>query len=269
MVKKIVMGALVLTAGCATLEDRDNLQRQIKDVRELSAKNEVHAAELAKQMDEQLQKLKGVIDEANRVVLRNSADVGSKVDKLTTDLGQLTGRIDDLQHTQDALTKQFQDYRAQSDTKLEQLTNASTQAKAPPIPETPDGVMSEGDKRLSAAQFSDARRLYDAFLNRYPQDARAPKAQFQIGESYLAEKKFANAIGAYTKVIDNFPKSEMVPDAMYKNGLAFYQLKYCSDARVYFQELLRRYPKTSWKKDANEQLKKLTHDVKNKAVCSS
>jgi TolA-binding protein len=61
----------------------------------------------------------------------------------------------------------------------------------------------------------------------------------------------------------------MVPDAMYRNGTAFYSLKYCSDARVYFQELLRRYPKTEWKKDANEQLKKLTHDLKDKALCSS
>ena len=56
---------------------------------------------------------------------------------------------------------------------------------------------------------------------------------------------------------------------MYKNGLAFYALKYCSDARVYFTELLKRYPKTTWKKDANEELRKLTKDLKNRNVCSS
>ena len=85
----------------------------------------------------------------------------------------------------------------------------------------------------------------------------------------MGEKRYANAIGAFTKVIDNFPKSEVVPDAMMKNGLAFYALKYCSDARVYFQELLKRYPKTGWKKDANDQLKKLQKDLKDKAVCAS
>ena len=105
-------------------------------------------------------------------------------------------------------------------------------------------------RELAAAQWTDARRLYEAFVNRYPQDARAAKAQFSMGEAYMGEKRYANAIGAYTKVIDNFPKAEIVPDAMYKNGLAFYALKYCSDARVYFQELLKRYPKTGWKKDA-------------------
>ncbi len=262
-------GVLLALSGCLTLEDGQNLRKEIKDVRDLSAKNEVRAGELATQMDEQLARLKGVVDEANKVVLRNSADVGGKVDKMQLDLAQITGRIDDLQHAEDALTKQFQDYRASSDTKLEQLTNNSTVSKSPPVPETPDGVIGEADKRFLAAQWGDARRLYDAFLNRYPQDARAPKAQFQIGESYLNEKKFANAINAYQKVIDNFPKSDVMPDVMYKDGLAFYALKYCTDARTFFQELLKRYPKTTWKKDANDQLKKLLKDVKDKNACSS
>jgi tol-pal system protein YbgF len=262
----------VLCAGCfafMTKQEGKELKDQIDLVQNLSAKNEVRAGELSKQMDEQLKRLKQVVEEATKVVTRNSADVGLTVQKLQTDLGQLTGRIDDLQHAQDALTKQFQDYRAASDTKLESLTNTMTTAKTPPTPETPDGVFSEGEKRLAAGQFADARRLFEVFVNRYPTDSRAAKAQYNIGESYMGEKRMANAIGAYTKVVDNFPKSDVVPDAMYKNGTAFYQLKYCSDAKVYFQELLKRYPKTNWKKDANEELKKLQRDQKNKSVCSS
>jgi tol-pal system protein YbgF len=255
--------------GCLTLEDGKQLRDEIQSVRDMSTKNEQRAEELAKQMDQQLKRLRAVIEEATKIVTRNSADVGQRVEKLEADLGAVNGRIDDIQHSVDAITKQFQDYRASSDTKLEQLTNEMTQAKNPPIPQTPDALFAEADKRFQAAQFTEARRLYDAFINRNPTDARAAKAQFQIGEAYNAEKKYANAIGAYTKVVENFPKSEIVPDAMYKNGLAFYALKYCSDAKVYFQELLRRYPKTTWKSDVNEQLKKLSKDQKNKALCAS
>ncbi len=260
------------TSGCfafVTKEEGRELKQQIDDVRTLSAKNELRAAELAKELDEQLKRLRGVVDEATKVVTRNSADVGLNVQKLQTDLAQLTGRIDDLQHAEDALTKQFQDYRAASDTKLEQLVNASTTAKNPPMPETPDALYAEGDKRLAAMQWQDARRLFEGFVNRYPQDPRAARAQFNIGEAYAGEKRYANAIGAYTKVVDNFPKSDVVPDAMFKNGLAFYALKYCGDAKVYFQELLKRYPRTNWKAQANEELKRLVRDLKNKAVCAS
>jgi tol-pal system protein YbgF len=260
------------SAGCfafMTKQEGKELKDQIDLVQNLSAKNEVRAGELAKQMDEQLKRLKQLVDEATKVVTRNSADVGLTVQKLQTDLGQLTGRIDDLQHAQDALTKQFQDYRAASDTKLESLTNTMTAAKTPPMPETPDALFAEAEKRLAAQQYGDARRLFEAFANRYPTDSRAAKAQYNVGEAYLGEKRYANAIGAYTKVVDNFPKSDMVPDAMYKNGTAFYALKYCSDAKVYFQDLLKRYPKTRWKADTNDQLKKLARDAKNKAACSS
>ena len=273
MVRRV--GVLLLSstvAGCfafTTKEEGRELKQQIDEVRTLSAKNELRAAELAKELDEQLKRLRTVVDEATKVVTRNSADVGLQVQKLQTDLAQLTGRIDDLQHASDALTKQFQDYRAASDTKIEQLVNASSTAKNPPMPETPDALFAEADKRLAAQQWQDARRLFEGFVNRYPADARAARAQYSIGEAYAGEKRYANAIGAYTKVVDNFPKSDVVPDAMYKNGLAFYALKYCGDAKVYFQELLKRYPRTTWKKDAAEELKKLVRDQKNRAVCAS
>ena len=87
------------------------------------------------------------------------------------------------------------------------------------MPETPDALFAEADKRLAAAAVADARRLFEAFVNRYPQRrARGASAQYNIGEAYAGEKRYANAIGAYTKVVDNFPKSDVVPDAMYKNG---------------------------------------------------
>ena len=274
MVKRmgLLLAMAASTSGCfafVTKEEGRELKQQIDDVRTLSAKNELKAAELAKQLDEQLQRLRTVVDEATKVVTRNSADVGLQVQKLQTDLAQLTGRIDDLQHAQDALTKEFTDYRAATETKLEQLVNNSTAAKNPPMPETPDALYAEAEKRMQAQQWPEARRLFGAFIDRYPADKRAARAQYNIGEAYAAEKRIANAMAAYTKVYDNFPKSDAVPDAMYKNAVGFYSLKYCSDAKLWFQELIKRYPHTPWKKDAIEQIRKISHDQHNKAVCTS
>jgi len=273
MVKKIgIWGGVLfaaLNAGCLTLEDGEKLRSEIRDVRNAAMKNEQKAAQLAEEMDVQLKRYRVIVDDAARVATRNSADVGGKVDKLTLDMSQVVARLDELQRQEDATTKQFQDFRAGADTKLEQLSNTVTSAKAPPVPDSADGVYAEADKRLQAQQWLDARRLFEAFVNRYPQDARAAKAQFSIGEAYYGEKRWANAIGAYTKVIDNFSKADIVPDAMFKNGLAFYALKYCGDAKVYFTELLKRYPKTAHKKDATDQLKKLGKDLKNKAACGT
>jgi tol-pal system protein YbgF len=237
--KRLFVGGtlLLFVSGCLTLEDGDKLRADIASVRDTATKAQARADSL----ESQNKRLKAVLEQSTQVVTRNSADVGGRVDN----------------------------YRAASDTKIEQLTNTLTTAKTPPIPENADAVMQEADKRLAEKQYVDARRLYEAFVNRYPKDSRAPKAQFDIGEAYYAENRYANAIGAYTKVIDNWPKSNVVPDAMYKNGISFFALKYCSDARVYFQELIKRYPHTSFKKEAQEQLHKLSKSMKNKSMCAS
>ena len=267
----LIAGSVVL-GGCVSTSDGQLMQQGIAQLKAKSAKQEQAIGDLTRansEKDVELKKLRGQVDEASKVVMRNSADVVGNVQKLQTDLASVTGRVDDLQTSVTGLSKSFTDYRAQSDTTLEKVVNATTNSKSPPVPDNADAVFVEAQKRMDAKQWNDARRLFDAFINRFAADGRAAKAQFLIGESYLSENKYANAIGAYTKVIDNFPKSEIVPDAMYKNGEAFYALKYCGDARIYFQELLKRYPKTEWKKDANEELKKLQHDLRNKAVCQS
>lgn len=219
-------------------------------------------------LDAEVKKMRSLVDEATKIVTHNSADLGLTVQKLQVELASATGRIDDIQNTLQALGKNFTEYRAQSDVKIEQVVNATSGQKIP-IPDTADAVFSEAQRRYDAKQWPEARRLYEAFVTRYPQDSRAAKAQYLTGESYLKENRYASAIGAFTKLIDNYPKSEMVPDAMFRNGTAFYALKYCNDARIYFQELIKRYPKTEWKKDANDQLRKLQRDLKNKAACSS
>ena len=68
-------GALSLS-GCfafVTKEEGRELKQQIDDVKNMSAKNEVKAAELARQLDEQLKRLRSVVDDATKVVTRNSA----------------------------------------------------------------------------------------------------------------------------------------------------------------------------------------------------
>ena len=261
---------LLAGPGCFSFVTKEEGEAMKKSIDKLQADNKDLSDKLVRQTDEygaRLTRLDGDIKNRGSVI----ADTGEQISKLGNDLGVVQGRlerVDELQKTVDLLQKNFTDYRAQSDTKIEQLTNASTTAKNPPLPETPDALFTEAQKRMDARQFNDARRMYEAFINRNPADKRAAQGQLLIGEAYFAEGKFANAIGAYTKVVDNFPKSEEVESAMFKNGQAFFALKYCGDARIYFQELIRRYPKTEWKKDAGDQIKKIQKDMKDKNLCT-
>ena len=255
-------------SGCVTTDEGRRMQEQIDQLLEKSKKTEVGGAELATKVQQQNEELRRLRDEAKRLTT-TLADASQKAERAQSDLQAVQGKFDDMQRQLDALQKSFTEYRAQSDTKLEQLVNATTVAKAPPLPDNPEAMFAEGQRKFVAGQWNDSRRVFDAFVNRYPSDQRASKAQFLIGDAYFSEGKFANAIGAFTKVIDNFPKSEDVESAMFKNGKAFSNLRYCSEAKTYFQELIRRYPKTQFKNDASEQIKELTKKAKDKGACQS
>ena len=272
-----VLSSLALV-GCGSFfisrEEGTTMQTELDDLKKKTKKLETENAELRKANEDAEVQLKNLVDEATRVVTRNSANLGQELDKAKSDVGVLTGRMEHVEGRVSALEQ-----KTDANTKTLDLMRTSASEKpggsaqpAPPkttIPDTADALFAEAKKRYDNKEYPASRPLFDAFVTKYPADPRASSALYLVGEGFYSEGKFANAIGAFSKVVEKYPGAESAPDAMYKNGLAFYSLKYCGDARIYFQELLRRYPKSTWKRDALEQLKKLQKDMKNKDVCQS
>jgi TolA-binding protein len=251
----------LLLSGCfsfVTKEEGQKMQDQIADLtRRLSRMEETTNKELARLVAD-AQRLTTVL-----------ADSAQKAEKLQADLMQTKGQTEDIQKTlaqQELLQKNFLDYRAQLDVRLEQIERRLPKPP-PPIPETPEALFAEAQRLFAARQWADARRMYEAFVSRYPTDKNAPQAQLHIGESFFNEGKYKNAIGAFTKVLDNYAKSDEAEAAMYKNGLGFYAIKRCQSALIYFKELLRRYPRTSYKSDANDQIKEISRQLRSPSAC--
>lgn len=275
LIRSLAIAALAASlSGCfVTKEEGNAMQSDIEKLKTKATKNSEEAADLRKATEDAETKMKQLVEDATKVVTRNSANIGQDVDRLKSDLAALTGRVANVEDRLttdegkiDALAKAVDALKAAQQSTS--MPSAPTVSKPAPLPATPEALFAEARKNIDAKQWVEARRLLSAFVSTYPSDTRAGAAQFLIGETFLAESKYQNAIGAYSKVIDDYPKSESVPDAMFKAGLAFYALKYCADAKIYFQELLKRYPRTEWKKDANEQLHKLAKDMRNHEVCT-
>lgn len=254
-----------LSACGVPIEEGQRMQQQIQQLQQGSQQSRQELSEKLQRQSEELNKL---LDEARRLT-SSLADSSQKSDRLSNDFVNFQGRLEEMQKSLEALQKQFGDYRAHSDTQLEQVSNTIATIKNPPLPDNPDGLFNEAERKLVTREFNEARRRYDAFLNRYPQDPRAAKAQLNIGEAYFQEAKFANALIALRKVIDNFPKAEEVEVALFKSGQAFFSLKKCTEAKTFYQELLRLYPRSRLKNDANEQVKEITRLSKNKAACET
>lgn len=272
---RVLFGVALLgaTCGCMLFTTKDEGQQLKTSIDKLRAQVDdmnLREQELRKATAEakaQVAKLREVLDQATNLVQRNSADLGVQVQKLQGDLAGLIGKTEEISHTLESVSKQFGEYRAQTDVKLEGLTAKAGTATAPPAPEDKDKLFDEAYKRYQQSQFEEARRLFRTFTTRYGRDDRADNAQYWLGQAYYEEKKYAAAIAEFKKVLDNFPRGDATDAAMYGMAHSFIELKYCTEGEAYLQDLTKRFPRSPLVEKAKQRIKEIKKIKRNKKLC--
>jgi tol-pal system protein YbgF len=250
-----LVGSLALVA-CTTTSEGEAMRHDIADLKgRLDAIDKRDAEYKA-----QVLRLRKVLDEATALLTRNSADLGAKAAKNESDLAVVSGRIEELNHAFDQQLRQGIDDRARLEARLAALEQTQTKIAdkvALTMPEDKDQLWTQSAARMTGGQRDEGRRFYRAFIQRFPQDPRAPQAYLALGQSYTQEGKYPNAAAEFQKVLDSYPASPEVPEAMWQLALTFSQLKFCTDARALLSDLIKRYPRSTRVVPAKQQLKQL------------
>ena len=140
---------------------------------------------------EQVARLRKVLDQATALLTRNSADVGAKAAKAETDIAELQGRIEELAHAaeqRDQRDRQNTDDRTRLETRIAALEQTQTKIVdkvAPTLPDDKEQLWTQAGQRLAGGQRDDGRRFYRVFIQRFPDDPRAPQAYLAIGHSFV------------------------------------------------------------------------------------
>ena len=268
------VGALVLAAfvggmgGVAFMTTGEG-EKMRADIASLRTKlDEIEKRD--KEYKEQVVRLRTVLDQATKLLTRNSADVGAKAAKAEQDIAVLQGRIEELTHTIEQNNRQSVDERNRLETRLaalEQTQNKIVDKVAPSMPDDKEQLWQQAAQRLSSGQRDDGRRFYRVFIQRFPADPRSAQAYLAIGMSFVQESKFPNAAAEFQKVLTVYPSAPEVPEAMWQLSLAFVQLHFCTDARALLGDLMKRYPKSPRANDAKTELKTIAKLPK--ASCTS
>jgi TolA-binding protein len=255
-------GALLLAAflsasgafACMTTGEGEKMRGDIASLR--SKLDEIEKRD--KDYKEQVVRLRTVLDQATKLLTRNSADVGAKAAKAEQDIAVLQGRIEELTHTLEQQSRQSVDERNRLETRLaalEQTANKIVDKVAPTMPDDKEQLWQQAAQRLASGQRDDGRRFYRVFIQRFPADPRAAQAYLAIGMSFIQESKFPNAAAEFQKVLTVYPSAPEVPEAMWQLSLAFVQLHFCTDARSLLGDLVKRYPRSPRANDAKTELK--------------
>jgi len=125
--------------------------------------------------------------------------------------------------------------------------------QAPPLEET----YQSGLRDYNAARYDVAASEFGDVLHYYPNDDLAGNAQFYLGEIEYRRQKYKDAIKAYNAVLEDFSGNPKAPAAQLRKGLALLQLKQ-TDAGVHeLRSLIQRYPQTPEALQARSKLNAL------------
>jgi len=121
---------------------------------------------------------------------------------------------------------------------------------APPLKETFQG----GLRDYNAAHYQVAASEFQDVLHYYPMDDLAGTAQFYLGEIAYRQLNYADAIKAYNAVLESFPGNPKAPAAQLRKGLALLQLNK-KDAGIHeLRVLIQRHPQTPEASQARTKL---------------
>lgn len=259
----LIASAAVGASGCFWVTTKHEGEELRKDVDRLNQK----VSTQQQSVDSQVAKLKEVLDQATKLLARNSADLGAEVSSMQEDEQKLNGLVMDAKRIADEI-QGAQNRQAQQLTDLEKRLSA-VEAKLVQTTKSADQLWSEGMAAFRAGKYDDGRAALHSLIVKYPGDGKADNAQFQVAESFFKQKQYNESLRQFQAVFEKYPSSSLADDAAYRAGEAAEELKWCTDARAYFGLLVKNWPRSNLARKARSQDARLKKLSKNKKKCQS
>lgn len=251
------------SAGCFWVTTKHEGQELRRDVTQLETK----VASQEEALGGSVQKLEATLEEASKLLARNSADLGLEVEKLTQENARLTGLVMEAKRYTEEVAQKLANYEERIgalETRLAALEGGAA-AKS----KSADDLYAEGVAAYKAKNYAEARESFRALVVRYPGHGRADDAQFYRGEAYFREGNFEASLKEFQAVFEKFASSALADDALYRAGQAAEKLKWCTDARAYYGLLRQKFPRSDLAKKSKTRDNALRRAAKNKKVCQS
>lgn len=258
--------ALLALSGCFWATTKSEGQAMRRDI--TSLQDRIGAKEKA--LDAQVERLEKVLDDATKLLKRNSADLGADVESLRTDVREAKGLVVSINQAINELRAGFDAHKKSTDDRLAQLEQRLAQLESgKPAPgSSPDEMWRLGSAALGAGRYNDAIDIFKRLYARYPSDARADDAVFGLGQAYSKLKDWEHAIGAYQELGNKFPDGPLTDDGYYHAAIAAQSLKQCREGRAYLNIIKTKFPRSNVIKEAKALDARLVKDARNKSKCA-
>ncbi|MED5370440.1 MAG: tetratricopeptide repeat protein [Myxococcota bacterium] len=250
--------ALQATHTEALESEAQTLQRRVDQLEEINRYRGQQEAEKLENLDQvqtELQKLRGAIEEAE-FAAEQAAEQRSALDE------DVAFRLEYLELRVAELERQLglEPPQPPGETGLEvgedgEVLNSDGTPSEVELPTEPAELLAKAEDALAANKPAVARALLERLLREAPKDPLAAKARYRLAESWYNEKQYQRAILAFEDVVSKHPDSDWAPWAMVRQGECFQELGQRAEAELFWQDVVDRYPGTQAAKDAKALLK--------------
>ena len=248
-----LVAAGLLAGGCVSSTDIDALHNQLADLQRQVAQLQQQGSS-----KQEITNLEAAIRKQTDTLLKAEADLRVDVQNLSSQIGELQGKLDDTNYRLSQVSQQI----ATTNQDIKAVRSATS---PPPGAEGAPAVGTADPETLYQTSYSDyLRGNYDLalmgfrqYLESFPDTDLADNATYWIGESYYRQQKYAEAIVEYDKVLKQYTRSDKTASALLKKGFALLELDQKKDGIAQLQSVVRTFPTSDEANLAKQRLQSL------------
>jgi tol-pal system protein YbgF len=210
---------------------------------------------LAEQTADNANQMSAAVTTLQQKIAAQSETTNGKLDAASGQVQALNDSVDELKSRIAKLDKTIQDMQAQLQNIQNPPApvagpGAPPAIQIPPLKET----FQAGVRDYNAAKYDVASGEFQDVIHYYPMDDMAGTAQFYLGEIAYRQKSYADAVKAYNAVLEGFPGNTKAPAAQLRKGLSLLQMNKRDAGISELRTLIKRHPQTPEAAQAKSKL---------------
>ena len=212
---------------------------------------------LAQSRGERIEMLESRMDGVERQLANQALlEMSRQIEVLGSELRNLRGQLDQLQHDLDRSRAQQRDQYVDLDTRLRAAEAALTAAQAGLPAGGPESEYQAAFDLLKDGKYDEAATALAAFVARHPQHELAPNALYWLGEAHYVRRDYPAALAAFEGLLRDYPGTRKAPDALLKAGYSQQEMKRLGAARALLTRVIDEYPDTQAAAEAKARLER-------------
>lgn len=190
---------------------------------------------------------------------RNQLDFSNQAEALRSDVARLRGQIEVLLNDMEATQKRQQDFYIDLDNRLRKLEGAGTTADTKAPEADPAKEARDYEAALNAfkgGKYREAIASFQSFIQGHPNSELLPNAHFWTASSHFQMKEYQKAADIFAKVAATWPQSQKAPDALLAQGNALGEYGDAKGSKKVLEALVAQYPGSTAAQTAKQRLKR-------------